>query len=314
MQTLLCKQWHCSNKEDVARLVNTDLKKGLSIIEVNRRQKHFGPNQITIHKKHGPIFKFFLQFHQPLIYTLLAATIVTLFLQEWVDAIVIFGVIIVNAIIGFLQEFKAEKAIESLQEMITTNTSVIRDNKKIEVPSHELVPGDIVVLNAGDKVPADMRLFSIQDLQIDESALTGESLPIRKKEHQIDQNTVLADRINMGYSGTLVRTGEAKGVVVATADETETGKISHLISEATELSTPLTKKIAYFSKLLLYVIVALALVTFIVGIFRGNSIFEMFMAAVALAVGAIPEGLPAAVTITLALGVKRMAARRAIMT
>jgi Ca2+-transporting ATPase len=257
--------------------------------------------------------RFFLQFHQPLIYILLAAVGITAALAEWVDSGVILGVVIVNAIIGFIQESKAEKAIEALSRMVTTQSVVRRGGEKVRVPASELVPGDVVLLQSGDRVPADLRLLEVHNLHCDESALTGESLPVSKHTDPLHMEIALADRKNQAYAGSLVTAGQGEGMVWATGDRTETGRIAFLISEAVEISTPLTRKITQFSQLLLWVILGLAALTFAVGVSRGESAVEMFMAAVALAVGAIPEGLPAAVTIVLAIGVSRMAKRRAII-
>ena len=290
-----------------------DREKGLDLFEVDNRQKHFGPNVITGKKGKGPLLRFLLQFHQPLIYILIVAGTVTALLQEWVDAGVIFGVVLVNAFIGFIQEAKAVKAIEALARTMTTEATVLRAGEKQRISSAEVVPGDIVLLQSGDKVPADMRLFQTRDLQVDESALTGESVPVDKKPDILDHDTGLADRRNMAYASTLVTYGQGVGIVVAIGDKTEVGRISQLISSTEALETPLTRKIARFSHILLYAILALAAVTFVAGLIRGQSVFDMFMAAVALAVGAIPEGLPAAMTITLAIGVARMAHRRAII-
>ncbi len=313
MERLLNRHWHHISIEQLANLVETDLQKGLSNIEVTRRQGLFGPNVVSAQKKMGPIKRFILQFHQPLVYVLLAAGFVTFFLKEWIDAVVILAVVVINAIIGFIQESKAEKAIESLREMVTTEATVFRAGKKTRIPSREIVPGDLVLLQSGDKVPADMRLSQVRELKIDESALTGESVSVQKEDDLFTPETILADRKNMAYNGTLVTYGQGQGIVVAIGDKTETGRISRLISEAVDLATPLTKKITKFSHVLLYVILALAFLTFAVGVFRGESAIEMFMASVALAVGAIPEGLPAAVTIMLAIGVRRMANRKAII-
>lgn len=313
MESLICKHWHHCPAEEVVTLLTTDPSRGLSLFEVKHRLEHFGTNTVTAKKQKGPLIRFLLQFHQPLVYILLAAAFTTLFLQEWVDSSVIFGVVIVNAIIGFIQESKAEKAIESLKRMMTTQATVLRDGKWMQIDSTQLVPGDIVRIQSGDKVPADLRLLSCRDLQVDESALTGESAPVMKKEGTLEPETILADRHNMAYAGTLVTYGQAQAVIVATSDKTETGRISEMIAEAADLSTPLTVKIASFSKILLIAILVLAALTFAVGLWRGEGVVEMFMAAVALSVGAIPEGLPAAVTITLAIGVSRMAKRRAII-
>jgi len=313
MESLICKHWHHCPAEEVTTLLTTHPDRGLSLFEAKHRLERFGPNMVTAKKQKGILIRFLLQFHQPLVYILLAAAFITLILQEWVDSSVIFGVVIVNAIIGFIQESKAEKAIESLKQMMTTQATVLRDGKWTQIDSTQLVPGDIVRIQSGDKVPADVRLLTCRDLQVDESALTGESVPVIKKTGTLNPDTILADRHNMAYAGTLVTYGQAQAVVVATGDKTETGRISEMIAEAVDLSTPLTVKIASFSKILLIAILFLAALTFGVGLWRGEGIVDMFMAAVALSVGAIPEGLPAAVTITLAIGVSRMAKRKAII-
>ncbi len=286
---------------------------GLSPEEAALRLERFGINALTPPRKEGAAVRLLRQFHQPLIYILLVSVLVTALLQEWVDAGVIFGVVLINAVIGFVQEAKALQAIEALAREMTTTATVIRQGEKLRVPATELAPGDIVLLHSGDRVPADLRLLRSRDLQIDESALTGESVPVEKESGILEEDAVLADRRNMAYSTTLVTYGTGSGVVVATGDRTELGRISEMISSAEVLATPLTRKINRFSHLLLYVILAMAAVTFLVGMLRGESWFNMFMASVALAVGAIPEGLPAAVTITLAIGVARMARRNAII-
>ncbi|RKX62428.1 MAG: cation-transporting P-type ATPase [Thermodesulfobacteriota bacterium] len=313
METLIAKHWHHLPADEVVDLLESDHARGLDIFTTENRLEEFGPNMITVKGERGGLLRFLLQFHQPLIYILIAAGVITAGLQEWVDSGVIFGVVFVNAIIGFVQESKAVRALEALARTMTTEATVLREGEKLRIPATEVVPGDIVLLQAGDKVPADMRLIHLRDLQIDESALTGESVPVEKASDTLDHDTILADRRNMAYSSTLVTYGQGKGAVVSTGDHTEVGRISQLISTTQELETPLTRKIAHFSHVLLYMILALAAVTVVVGVARGQSIFDMFMAAVALAVGAIPEGLPAAVTITLAIGVSRMARRKAII-
>jgi len=313
MKEILEEHWHHLPEVEVVEFLETALDKGLDTFEVVHRQTQFGPNSITQKKGTSPLVLFLLQFHQPLVYILLAAAVVTSFLREWVDAGVIFGVVLVNAVIGFIQEAKAVKAIEALSQSLTTTATVIRGGERRQIPATELVPGDIVLLQSGDKVPADLRLLATREMQIDESTLTGESVPVQKQSGILPHDTLLADRLNMAYSSTLVTYGIATGVVVATGNSTEIGRINELIASADILATPLTKKIAKFSGLLLYVILGLAAITFVVGIVRGESWLEMFMAVVALAVGAIPEGLPAAVTITLAIGVAKMARRNAII-
>ena len=311
--SLLEKHWHHLPANEVAELLDSDLARGLTADEVRRRRDTFGANLLTPKAGKPAWLRFLLQFHQPLIYILIASGAVTAFLQEWVDSGVIFGVVLVNAVIGYIQEARAEDAIAALARMAASTTTVLRDGVKQPLPAAELVPGDVVLLAPGDKVPADLRLFRVRELLAEEAALTGESLPVAKLTAHLDKDTVLAERANMAYAGTLVTSGQGAGVVVATGDATETGRISRLIAQATDLSTPLTRKIEHFSAIMLYVILALAAFTFAVGLWRGEPAVEMFMAAVALAVGAIPEGLPAAITITLAIGVSRMARRRAII-
>jgi Ca2+-transporting ATPase len=313
MEVLLEKHLHQVAADEAIMLLDSDAHKGLDVFEIQSRQQRFGPNAIPVSGGHGPLITFLLQFHQPLIYILLVAVGITAALHEWIDAGVIFAVVLVNAIIGFLQESKAAKALEALAKMTVTEARVLRSGEIQKIPSVELVPGDIVLLQSGDKVPADLRLFRCRDLQIDESTLTGESVPVQKDCDPLPPETPLAERRNLAFSSTLVTYGQGRGVVFATGANTEVGRISTLVSTADVLETPLTRKIAGFSRLLLVVILALAALTFVVGVMRGQSAFEMFMAAVALSVGAIPEGLPAAVTITLAIGVSRMARRRAII-
>lgn len=307
------KVWHQLSIEEVADSLGVNPSTGLSAAEVDRRKKEFGPNRVTERRSTPVWIKFLLQFNQPLVYILLLAVVITAVLGEWVDSSVIFGVVFINAIVGFLQETKAEKAIESLAKMVPTEATVRRDGRKQRVPSEELVPGDVVLLQSGDRVPADVRIFHVRSLHVDESALTGESLPVAKHPDPLAADTILAERNNIAYASTLITHGQAESVVWAIGDRTETGQIGGLIASAVELSTPLTKKIAQFSKLALWVILILATATFAVGVARGEKPSEMFKAAVALAVGAIPEGLPAAVTIVLAIGVSRMAKRNTII-
>jgi len=290
-----------------------DAARGLPEDEAARRLREHGPNRLAPPKGTPAWLRFLHQFHQPLVYILLAATAVTAFLGEWVDASVILAVVLLNAVVGFLQEAKAEKAIASLSRMLACHAAVLRDGRTLRIDAEGVVPGDVVLLQSGDRVPADLRLIRAKGLQADESALTGESVPATKDSGTLPADTVLADRRNLAFSGTLVTAGRAEGVAYATGDRTQTGHIARLISEAVELSTPLTRKIAHFSGLLLWAILAVVAVTVAIGVMRGDRLVDTFMAAVALAVGAIPEGLPAAVTVVLAIGVARMARRRAII-
>ncbi len=305
--------WFHLDVEHILRQLDVSPTQGLSSEEVQRRQSKYGLNAIPKKKQKTPLELFLQQFTQPLVVILLIATVITALLQEWVDSSVIFGVVFVNAVIGFIQESKALKAIEALAKSVASEATVIRNGEKRRIPSVEITIGDVVLLQSGDKVPADLRLVQVRELQVDESSLTGESVPVIKQTDALDADTVLGDRSNMAYSSTLVTYGTGVGVVVAIGRNTEIGKINEMIAEADVLETPLTQSIARFSKVLLYVILSLAALTFIVGLLRGEKWVDMFMAAVALAVGAIPEGLPAAVTITLAIGVSRMAKRNAII-
>ncbi|MDO9161652.1 MAG: cation-transporting P-type ATPase [Methylococcaceae bacterium] len=306
-------QWHNLPAEELLTTLSADAEQGLTDHEVQQRLTSYGPNRLTARRGISPIRLFFSQFNQPLVYILLVAAGVTAFLEEWVDSSVIFGVVLVNAIIGFIQEANALKAINALALVLNVSTTVIRDGQRRTILASGLVPGDLVILQSGDKVPADLRLLKVRELQIDESALTGESVSTQKRPDRVADATVLADRTNMAYSSTLVTYGTGAGVVVETGDRTEIGLINKMIGSATELETPLTQKMSQFSQLLLWVIIGMALLTFAVGVWRGQSMLDMFMASVALAVGAIPEGLPAALTITLAIGVSRMAKRNAII-
>jgi cation-transporting P-type ATPase F len=313
MESLIGRHWHHLTAEETATLLETDVEQGLDRFVVALRGRHFGPNQVTARREKSRWVLLLLQFHQPLVYVLLLAGGVALALDEAVDAAVIFGVVLANALIGFVQESRAITAIRALSRSVLTEATVLRAGERQRVPSSELVPGDIVLLQAGDKVPADIRLTRSRELRVDESILTGESLAVEKSPELLARDVILADRANMAYSSTLVVSGQGQGVVTAIGDHTEIGRISELIASAEDLSTPLTLKIAAFSRLLVYLILGLAALTFAVGLLRGETPLAMFKAAVALAVGAIPEGLPAVVTITLAIGVGRMTKRRAII-
>ncbi|MCI5149298.1 MAG: cation-transporting P-type ATPase, partial [Candidatus Electrothrix sp. MAN1_4] len=307
------EQWHQLKTNKIITLFESDQEQGLEQQEAEQRLSRFGPNVLTSKAGKSSLMRFLLQFHQPLIYILIASGIITALLQEWVDSGVIFGVVLANALIGFIQESKAESSLAALAQTMVAEATVLRSGKKQRIPSTELVPGDLVRLTAGDRVPADMRLFHCRNLQVAESALTGESVPVTKNVSPLPEEADLAERTNMAYASTMVTYGQASGIVTATGNQTEVGRISQLISTAQNLATPLTRKIAQFSHVLLYAILGLAALTVAVGLLRGQPLFDLFMAAVALAVGAIPEGLPAAVTITLAIGVSRMAKRRAII-
>lgn len=312
--------WHALPEEEVARqIVAVDLllaallERGLSQAEVIQRQKQYGPNELKAKAATPAWVKFLQQFNQSLLYILMVAGAVKAFLGSWRNAIVIWAVVVINALIGYIQESKAEEAIAALARSVVTEVTVIRDGQKLRVPSRELVPGDVVLLSSGDKVPADLRLLSVRNLQVDESALTGESVPVEKRLGSLAEDTPLADRQNMAYAGSFVTFGQGAGVVVAIGNQTQTGRISELVEKGGSLQTPLTRKFEEFSLMLLRIILSLAGLTFLVGLAQGQGAASVFEAAVALAVSAIPEGLPAVVTVTLAIGVSRMAKRHAII-
>ena len=313
MDSITGKLWHHLDAQEAVSLLAVDPEKGLDTFEVQRRAQEFGPNALSARKGKSPLERFILQFHQPLIYILILAGVITAALGEVVDSAVIAGVVLANAVVGYIQEAKAAGALEALARSMVTEATVVRAGTTRRIPAGELVPGDLVVLRSGDKTSADLRLIFVKNLQVDESALTGESLPVQKDVGKLPHETVLADRRNMAYASTMVTYGQATGVVVSIGDHTEIGQISRMVADADELATPLTRKIAQFSNLLLWAILALAALTFAAGVLRGETATSMFMAAVALAVGAIPEGLPAAVTVILAMGVSRMSARGAII-
>lgn len=315
MNGLPTSAWHAVASTQVVREVAGDVRVGLSASEAAARLARHGPNTISARRGRPWWVRLLLQFHAPLVYILLVAGAVTLWLAEYTDSAVILSVVLANAIIGFVQEQKAVAAIDALARSMRIEATVRRDGERRRIDAAGLVVGDIVLLEPGDKVPADLRLLegAVKDLRIDESTLTGESKAVSKDADALAESAVLADRRCMAYAGSLVVRGTGEGIVVSTADATEVGRISEMISSAEQIATPLTRKIASFSHMLLWVILAVAALAFAVGLARGNPAHEMFKAAVALAVGAIPEGLPAAVTIMLAVGVARMASKRAII-
>jgi len=305
--------WHRLAADQVFAELNSS-PEGLGADEVHLRLVRFGPNQLPEAQARSPLVRLLLQFHNVLIYVLLIAGAVTAVLQHWLDAGVIFGVVLINAAIGFIQEGKAEDALRAIRRMLSPRAMVLRDGRRVNLDAKQLVPGDVVPLQSGDKVPADLRLFRLKGLQIDEAALTGESVPVDKNTDPAPCDAVIGDRSCMAYSGTLVTHGQASGVVVATGAATEIGRISALVAGVQRTTTPLLKQMARFGRWLTGAILLLAGAGFAFGVLlRDYTASQMFLASVGLAVAAIPEGLPAIMTITLAIGVKRMAARNAII-
>ncbi|SEG88064.1 cation-transporting ATPase F [Thermomonospora echinospora] len=297
---------------EIVEELGGDAERGLGDAQAADRLARLGPNELPAARRRGPLLRFLLQFHNPLIYVLLVSALVTALLGEHVDAVVILGVVLANAVVGFAQESRAEQALAALAAMARTSATVVRDGRRLRVPSADIVVGDLVVVEAGDKVPADLRLVAVSELRVDESALTGESAPVAKDPAPLEE-VGLADRRNMAYSGTFATAGQGSGIVVAVGGRTELGLIHRLVGRTAGVQTPLTRKIARFGRVVTVAILALAALTFLIGVLRGRPVAEMLTAAVALAVGAIPEGLPAVVTVTLALGVARMVRRHSIV-
>ncbi len=305
--------WHAlTTKEVICRLEGEH--EGLEPETARARLEEYGANRLPPPRRRGPLKRFLLQFHNVLIYVLLAAAAITAGLGHFADTAVIVGVVVVNALIGFVQEGKAEKALDAIRGLLSQQATVMRGGRRQVISAEELVPGDIVLLQSGDKVPADLRLFRTRNLRIEEAALTGESLPVEKNSDPVAHDAPVGDRTGMAFSSTLVTFGQGSGVVVATGSATEIGRINAMLSEVQILTTPLLRQIDQFGRTLTLWIAGLALLTFAFGyLVRGYSAEEMFLAAVGLAVAAIPEGLPAIITITLAIGVQRMASRNAII-
>ncbi len=286
---------------------------GLADDEAARRLAEHGPNRLPEAAPRGAIARFLAQFNAILL-LLLASAVVAMALRHWIDAVVIVGVVIINAIVSFIQEGKAERALAAIRDMAAPHASVLRDGRRRSLPAHEIVPGDVVVLEAGDRVPADLRLVRARGLTIDEAVLTGESVPAEKTEAPVAADAPLGDRVSMAFSGTLVAAGQGAGVVVATGEKTEIGRISALIGAVRELTTPLIRQIDRLGRGLSAAIIGVSVGVFLFAVFvRSFAWDEALMAVVGMAVAAIPEGLPAVMTITLAIGVQRMARRNAII-
>ena len=289
-------------------------EKGLSQAEAEERLIQHGLNEIKEAKKISPLEIFFAQFKSIVVWILIVATIISAFLKEYVDAIVILVILILIAVLGFIQEYRAERSIEALKKLASLKATVLRDAQKKEIDAKQIVPGDIIILETGDKVPADARLIEAFNLQTHESALTGESQPVKKHTNELPEKTSIADMKNMIFSGTIVVSGRAKAIVIATGMQTQIGKIATLIQEIKPEPTPLQKKMDQLGKRLGQVTIAIAVTVFIAGILvHKEQLLTMLIVAVSLAVAAIPEGLPAVVTISLALGTQRMLKRNALI-
>ncbi len=313
MQEATQRAWHSISVESLLNELETSAS-GLSQSEARARLTQYGANRLPEAAKRSAFMRFLLQFHNILIYVLIGCAVLTAFLDHWIDAGVILAVVIANAIIGYIQEGKAEKAMDAIRHMLAPHANVIRGGERISIEGDQLVPGDIVLLEAGDKVPADLRMLTAHGMSVQEAILTGESVTVEKHIEPVAADAPLGDRSCMAFSSTLVTSGQGKGVVVATGRKTEIGRISGLLSEVEMLTTPLVSQMGVFAKWLTILILLIAALLLTYGYFVGHHDFtEMFMAVVGLSVAAIPEGLPAVLTITLAVGVQAMAKRNAIV-
>ncbi|NUK29058.1 cation-translocating P-type ATPase [Parageobacillus sp. VR-IP] len=307
-------QWHTLATNEVAKETNTNLTKGLTMEEAKKRLKRFGYNELKEAKKQSAFLLFLNQFKDFMVLVLLAATIISGLLGEYVDAIAIIVIVIMNGLLGFFQERRAEKSLEALKQLSAPQATVLRDGEWVKIPARELVVGDIIKFSSGDRIGADVRLIDAKGLEIEESALTGESVPTAKSAVPLmNENAALGDLHNMAFMGTLVTRGSGIGIVIATGMKTAMGQIANLLQEAETVMTPLQRRLEQLGKILIVVALFLTVLVVVVGVIQGHGLYEMFLAGVSLAVAAIPEGLPAIVTIALALGVQRMIKKNAIV-
>ncbi|WP_027577961.1 HAD-IC family P-type ATPase [Bradyrhizobium sp. Ai1a-2] len=306
--------WHAISQQEIVARLGTSREKGLDPAEAAVRLGKYGPNRLPEGRKEGPFARFLAQFNNILVYVLLAAGFTKLMLNLWVDAAIIFGVVVLNALLGFIQEGRAEKALDSIRNMLSAEARTVRGGETRMIAAEQLVPGDVVLLESGDKIPADLRLIEAKNLRTEEAALTGESVPAEKGVDAVPANATVGDRESMAFSGTMVTSGRATGVVVATGSETELGRINQLLASVSPLETPLLRQVKKFGYAITAAIGVISVLIFAYGKWvKGMDFVELFQAVVGVAVSLIPEGLPALITITLAIGVQRMAQRNAII-
>jgi magnesium-transporting ATPase (P-type) len=306
--------WHAMPVDEVVERLATDFARGLSPAEASTRLQKYGPNRLPEGKGRGPLVRLLAQFNNVLVYVLLAAGFIKSMLGLWIDASIIFAVVVLNALLGFIQEGKAEKALHAIRSMLSAEARTLRGGETRLVAAEQLVPGDVVLLESGDKVPADLRLVEVKNLRTEEAALTGESVPVDKTTEATPADSTVGDRHCMAFSGTMVVSGRATGVVVATGSATELGRINALLAGVTALETPLLRQIKNFGYAITAIVGIVGVLVFAYGKWvKGIDFVELFQAVVGIAVSVIPEGLPAIITITLAIGVQRMAQRHAII-
>jgi magnesium-transporting ATPase (P-type) len=306
--------WHSLTAEEAVERLKSSATTGLDQAEAARREAQYGPNLLPTAHKRGPLMRFLLQFKNVLVYVLLAAGFIKLMMGLWLDASIILGVVVINGLLGFVQEGRAEKSLDSIRNMLSAEARTLRGGQTAMIPAENLVPGDIVSLESGDKIPADIRLIEVKNLRTEEAALTGESVPSDKSNAPVSAKATVGDRACMAYSGTLVVSGRATGIVVGTGSDTELGRINQMLAGVSALETPLLLQIKKFGYAITVIILIVSAITFAYGRLIQNIPFvEMFQAVTGIAVSMIPEGLPALITITLAIGVQRMASRNAIV-
>jgi len=306
--------WHALNVDEIVQQLDTRPEQGLTSAEAARRLQQHGPNKLPLGKQQSAFMRFLQQFNNVLVYVLLGAGVLKAALGLWLDAGIILGVVFLNALLGFFQEGKAAQALESISKMLSAEARTLRDGAARLIPADTLVPGDIVLLESGDKVPADLRLVEVKNLRTEEAALTGESVPADKNINVVVADATVGDRENMAFSGTMVVSGRATGVVVATGSHTELGRINELLASVNALETPLLRQIKSFGYKISGVIAVIGALVFAFARWgRGMEFVDVFQAVIGIAVSVIPEGLPAIITITLAIGVQRMAQRNAII-
>jgi Ca2+-transporting ATPase len=308
-------KWYTQEISTIEQALKTNKAKGINHKKAAQRLTKHGPNQLVDHTSISAFTLLLNQFKDFMVLVLLAATLISGLLGEYTDAITIIAIVVLNAILGFTQEFRAEKSLMALKELTAPTAHVIREGVLQEIPAVELVPGDVIYFEAGDRIPADIRLFDAKGIYIEESALTGESLPVQKETNVIanEEELPLGDQCNLAFMGTLVTKGAGQGIVIATGMKTQMGQIAELIQTTEAVQTPLQYRLEQLGKILITVALILTAIVVLTGIYHGHDAYKMFLAGVSLAVAAIPEGLPAIVTIALALGVQRMIRRKAIV-
>lgn len=307
------QEWYRKTADEILELLGSNVRSGLEDDEITSRQKIY-TNQLLVARRNHPLIIFLKQFTDTMVLVLLAATVISGVIGAMTDAITIMAIVVLNAVLGFIQEFRAERSLQAIKKMVAPSARALRNGKHISVPASELVPGDIVFLEAGDRVPADVRLLRSTGLEADESSLTGESIPVSKDANKVYREEILlADRNNMVFMGTAVTRGRGNGVVVSTGMDTVMGHIASMMQEEQQQMTPLQIRLDQLGKYLIIICLAVCVLVSLLGIYRGEPLMTMFMAGISLAVAAIPEGLPAIVTVVLALGVQRMVRKNAII-